>query len=168
MQHMASSLAKALVSCCPSLHYLDMRELRVSTELLAPLQGLSGLHVLHLSDSGNLGQDWSAVRQLTGLRELYLTAPHSAEGLLLQLTQLKKLTSLTFTGRLNKELVHARKLLSTVSVSNLGGASISLLQTNQCCSASPCWTVIWTSQGVVVPSSAGCEPPRGTALGQPT
>jgi hypothetical protein len=38
-----------LVSCCPGLQSLDMRGLQYSAELLAPLQGLSGLHTLSLA-----------------------------------------------------------------------------------------------------------------------
>jgi hypothetical protein len=46
----AAPAGTCLAKCCPNLRSLDMRWLQCSAELLAPLQGLSGLHKL-LSDS---------------------------------------------------------------------------------------------------------------------
>jgi hypothetical protein len=94
----AAPEATRLVSCCPGLQCLDMRNLQYSAEFLAPLQGLSGLHTLRL---GSRIQEEGgpppveAVAQLTGLRELTLSSPRSGGGLL-QLTQLQQLTLLEF------------------------------------------------------------------------
>ena len=86
-----------LVSCCPGLQHLDVQQLQYSAEGLAPLQRLSELHTLRLAT--NSGEGLEAVSQLTGLQELYLVAGcAAADRLLLQLTQLKQLTSLDFHG----------------------------------------------------------------------
>jgi hypothetical protein len=87
-----------LVSCCPGLRDLHMEQLNYTAELLAPLQGLSELHSLWLAHGDDEGERtweglWEAVGQVTGLRQLSLDFPY-AEGLLLQLTQLKQLTAL--------------------------------------------------------------------------
>ena len=94
-----------LPSCCPGLQCLDMMSVRYSPELLAPLQGLSGLHTLRLDVSRAelpAAEGLHAVSQLTGLKELDLHASsmslHDAEGLLLQLTQMQRLTKLTYYG----------------------------------------------------------------------
>jgi hypothetical protein len=88
-----------LVGCCPALQDLHMKQLNYTAELLAPLQGLSALRSLWLAHSDdNEEHTWEglgkAVGQLTGLRQLSMDFP-TAEGLLLQLTQLKQLTALT-------------------------------------------------------------------------
>jgi hypothetical protein len=56
-----------LVSCCPSLQYLEMASLLCSAELLAPLQGLSALQALHCSWGDATAEVVQAVCQLTGL-----------------------------------------------------------------------------------------------------
>jgi hypothetical protein len=84
-----------LVSCCPALQCLDMWQLQYIAERLTPLAGLSGLHTLRLH-SYIRKDGLEAVCQLTGLRELTLGAPGTAEGLLLQLAQLKQLTRLDY------------------------------------------------------------------------
>ena len=88
--------ASRLVSCCPSLQDLNMDELQCSAEPLTPLQGLSGLHTLHLLVSGpTAAEGLAAVCQLTGLKALSMCIQDVAEGLaLLQLTQLRQLTEL--------------------------------------------------------------------------
>ena len=101
-----------LVSCCPGLQSLDMHGLQCGSEVLGPLQGLSGLRTLLLADPcvGALndnalaeagGRGFEAVCQLTGLRELSLQEPDTPEGLLLKLAQLQQLTRLTYMGMLN-------------------------------------------------------------------
>lgn len=89
-----------------------MQHLQYSAELLAPLQGLSGLHTLTLSaeedcDDLLVGAGFAevclqVVAQLTTLRELRLWCPslYSGENLL-HLTQLRELTRLQFGGPLN-------------------------------------------------------------------
>ena len=94
-----------LVSCCPGLRSLHMRYLQYSAELLAPLQGLGDLHTLHVATVG-VGEGLEVVGQLTGLRDLSMFAACSTEGLLLQLTQLKQLTRLCYTGCLAGECPH--------------------------------------------------------------
>jgi hypothetical protein len=97
-----------LVSCCPGLQSLNMLNLLQSNGFLssafqlAPLQGLSGLHTLHLTAGGPRADGaLKVVCQLTGLRELSLDVSRTqAEGLL-QLTRLVQLTALTFWGRFN-------------------------------------------------------------------
>ena len=118
--------SSCLVSCCPGLQCLDMRWLRMSTELLAPLQGLSGLQELLWAADSELdptaAEGLAALCQLTGIRALdvRMYVPKTAEErLLLQLTQLKQLTKLTYRGPFNGgwgQLVH---LIAEVSCSNL-------------------------------------------------
>jgi hypothetical protein len=117
--------SSCLVSCCPGLQCLDMKWLGMSTELLAPLQGLSGMQELLLAAESELdptaAEGLAALCQLTGLRalDLRMFVPETAEErLLLQLTQLKQLTELTYRGPLNAkgQLV---KLSAEVSCSNL-------------------------------------------------
>jgi hypothetical protein len=88
-----------LVSCCPSLQCLDIWGLQYSAELLGPLQGLSKLQSLHVqTDPGTDGwEPLELVCQLTGLRKLQ--ADWVPDWLLLQLTQLKQLTELTYSGQ---------------------------------------------------------------------
>ena len=57
-------------------------------ELLAPLQGLSGLHTLRLNAEVPTEAELQAVCQLTGLRELEGALPHKATEAI-GLTQLK-------------------------------------------------------------------------------
>jgi hypothetical protein len=83
-----------LASCCPGLQFLNLQVLQYSAERLAPLQRLSMLHTLCVASS--FARDVEAVTQLTGLRQLNLTVYSKAQGLLLQLTQLKQLTCLNF------------------------------------------------------------------------
>ena len=51
-----------LFSCCPALLCLDMRGWECNAALLAPLQGLSGLHTLHLSPCGVESVDYPPPR----------------------------------------------------------------------------------------------------------
>mgnify|MGYP001806927977 CR=1 FL=1 len=95
-----------LVSCCPGLQCLGIRGLEYSTEMLLALQGLSGLHILSLNVQ--VFDDVDAVCQLTGLRELTINVTvnstvDACEGVLLQLTQLKQLTTLNYAGPLNAQ-----------------------------------------------------------------
>jgi hypothetical protein len=62
-----------------------MQELAYSSELLAPPQGLRGLHVLHLGNNEPSGEGLEVACQLAGIRELEIRAPRVAERLLLQL-----------------------------------------------------------------------------------
>jgi hypothetical protein len=94
-----------LVGCCPSLQSLDMRAVQCNAELLAALQGLSELHTLGLTLADSTAvADVQRVCQLTGLRELNLQAAlgncwdRDTEGWLMQVTQLKQLTTLTYEG----------------------------------------------------------------------
>jgi hypothetical protein len=88
----------SLVSCCPGLQSLQMGSLLCSAELLAPLQGLSELQVLHCNWGAVATEVVQAVCQLTGLRELVAqgSACMTDEGLLRHLTQLKQLTRLQY------------------------------------------------------------------------
>lgn len=67
---------------------------------LTALLGLSALHTLRLSADECMGTDGlNGLCQLTGLRKLQVSAPYDApEEWLLQLTQFKQLTSLTYSG----------------------------------------------------------------------
>jgi hypothetical protein len=93
-----------LVDCCPGLQSLLMQDLKHSAKLLPALHGLSGLHTLGLS-AVQAHEQLDGVCQLTGLRELVVRAPDVAQGLLLQLTQLKQLTALTYSGPLDASVV---------------------------------------------------------------
>jgi hypothetical protein len=101
-----------IARCCPELQSLNMRGLPYSAELLAPLQGLSGLHTLRLDDwQSAKAEGLQGLCQLTGLRELSVElhmqnltdvaqrvceASFDSEDwrLLLKLTQLQQLTAL--------------------------------------------------------------------------
>jgi hypothetical protein len=97
-----------LVNCCTGLQSLDLQKLRYSAKLLAPLAGLSVLTALRLAVDNTVYYSptvcccWRCMGlgvacKLTGLRELVLRMPAGeAEGLVLQLTQLKQLTRLTY------------------------------------------------------------------------
>jgi hypothetical protein len=90
-----------LVSCCPGLTHLNMRNLHHSTGLLIGLQGLSKLHTLCVGDDVLPADNWQALCQLTGLRELRVSCSahaYVAEEALLQLTRLKHLTALNIPG----------------------------------------------------------------------
>jgi hypothetical protein len=95
-----------LVSCCPSLQSLNMCYLRYRPQQLTQLQGLSGLHTLHLltgtaqelADNvpADTGQTLQAVCQLTGLRKLRLMVDDAhTSRLVTQLQQLQRLPHLT-------------------------------------------------------------------------
>jgi hypothetical protein len=90
----AAPAGSCLVSCCPNLQSLDMRGLQLREELLTALQGLSGLHTLHLEAPEGSTVGLEGVCQLTGLRKLEVVEPGDKTGLLLQLTQLQLLTCL--------------------------------------------------------------------------
>jgi hypothetical protein len=88
-----------LVSCCPGLESLTILGLERSRELLAPLQGLSSIHTLHMEPSWRNSEGFQGVVNLTRLRKLKLVdPPNVANELLLQLTQLTQLTSLDYNG----------------------------------------------------------------------
>jgi hypothetical protein len=93
-----------IVDCCPGLQSLLMQDLKNSAKMLPALHGLSGLHTLGLS-AVQAHERLDGVYQLTGLRELVVRAPDVAQGVLLQLTQLKQLTALTYSGPLDASLV---------------------------------------------------------------
>jgi hypothetical protein len=59
-----------LVSCCPALQSLNMAGLKYSTELLAPLQGLTALRTLDMPNPIKASEDLDGLCPLTGLREL--------------------------------------------------------------------------------------------------
>jgi hypothetical protein len=97
-----------LARCCSGLKSLRMLGLTCGVGQLAALGGLTGLHTLHVTVEYS-GSQWSdqraldcACSHLTGLRELNLDSsddPYADEaGLLLQLTQLRQLTALSFTA----------------------------------------------------------------------
>jgi hypothetical protein len=92
----------------PHMHY--------STELLAPLKRLSGLRTLLLEAVAST-HGLEVVGQLTGLQNLHLKDLHSAQGVLLPLTQLRQLTNLSYTGRrvgMPLALVHRFDMVSWV------------------------------------------------------
>jgi hypothetical protein len=99
----------SLVRCCPSIQAIRMEGLEGSLELLGALKQLSGLHTLHLDyeeeeeeDGFDAAECMQAVCQLTGLRELSVVVPYgTGDGPLLQLTQLKRLTTLSYQGLLS-------------------------------------------------------------------
>jgi hypothetical protein len=88
-----------LVSCCPRLQSLCMIGLQCTSELLSPLQGLSGLTELQLYPphlSNRYLRQVDAVSHFTGLSNLQLADFSASDGLLLQLTQLRQLTKLAY------------------------------------------------------------------------
>jgi hypothetical protein len=89
-----------LVSCCPGLDCLLMGLLQGSADLLAALTGLSRLQTLRCGWDEGTAEVVQAVYQLTGLRQLDVwgSALIWEEGSLLQLTQLKQLTSWQYCG----------------------------------------------------------------------
>jgi hypothetical protein len=77
------------------LEILDLRGLQYSRGMLASLQGLSSLTVLRVKPGDGAADGLEGVCQLTGLQQLHVQEPPgAAEGLLLQLTQLRQLTYL--------------------------------------------------------------------------
>jgi hypothetical protein len=88
-----------LVTCCPGLRSLKMEFVECSTELMAPLTGLSSLSKLHLLPVDDVQEGLSTVCELTGLRWLDLSYCSEAEGLRLQLAHLKQLTHLEYRHR---------------------------------------------------------------------
>jgi hypothetical protein len=106
-----------LVSCCPGLQSLCMQCLQSRAEQLAPLQDLSGLRSLSLTTSAEQSNQvlWVAA-SLTGLRQLGLCVVGDFDQLaLLQVTQLKHLTALSFDGHLSGALTRL-ELSSKVSL----------------------------------------------------
>jgi hypothetical protein len=108
----------SLVSCCPGLQQLYMGGMQSDTELrwssaaavpepdansiLAPLQGLSGLHTLHLAPRKPVEKPLVELCQLTGLKQLHLDFPQSVWSLQRELaeylTQMMQLTALSYRG----------------------------------------------------------------------
>jgi hypothetical protein len=74
--------------------------LHFGQDFLAAMQGLRELHTLSLiADATTAADRLHGLCQLTGLRDLDLSTPTNAqEELLLQLTQLRQLTALRYTG----------------------------------------------------------------------
>jgi hypothetical protein len=86
-----------LVSCCPKLQSLEMQNMLYSAELPASLQALSGLHTMLLTGCESVGGRFEAVRHLTWLRKLGLGCMLGVKAQqLLQMTQLKQLTTMSF------------------------------------------------------------------------
>jgi hypothetical protein len=85
-----------LASCCPGLQELGLQALHLSRGLVASLQGLSSMTALGLRPApGSEGLE--EVCQLTGLQQLDLQEePGTTQDSLLQLTQLRQLTLLTY------------------------------------------------------------------------
>jgi hypothetical protein len=109
-----------LISCCPGLQTLLMAYMQYSSELLAPLVGLSSLSELSLrpaDDSPEFGQGMEVVSQLTWLRRLKLSGCSKREGLMLSLTQLQQLTYL----ELQEPNTTAMVLQNHVSFTGFGG-----------------------------------------------
>ena len=100
-QHARAPDGSRLASCCPALQLLAMVSLQCSAELLAPLQGLSGLQTLRCGWALTTAEVVQAVGQLTGLRELYMwgAAHMKHDGSLMQLTQLKQLSAMSLYGK---------------------------------------------------------------------
>ena len=108
-----------LVSCCPGLQVLRLQRLQCQG-LLTALQGLSSLTSLHLWPPADSTEEWAeGLCQLTGLRDLRLIGA-AEEGLLLQLTKLRQLTSLQYGNRSNVASTgcnHFHGQVSTLNVS---------------------------------------------------
>ena len=102
----AAPEGSGIALCCPGLQSLDMRCLKCPLEQLTALQGLSELRKLCLATVVALTKaELQAVCQLTGLRLLELNTLYcqrlaaDTPGMLLQLTQLRQLTSLHYYGQ---------------------------------------------------------------------
>ena len=121
-----------LVSCCPGLQVLRMPYLLYTAELLAPLTGLSSLTelVLRPGDSPDRhtpeeeAQGLDMVCRLTGLRRLSLDDPQDDSGLLLQLTQLKQLTYLSFRVCGQQTGYKTARFSCEVSVNQIGSGCL--------------------------------------------
>jgi hypothetical protein len=85
-----------LVSCCPGLQTLKVCSLQCIAELLASLQGLSGLQTLQCDWEYATSDIVQAVCQRTGLRELCVWDALRIRETGLFLPQLKQLTSLQY------------------------------------------------------------------------
>lgn len=111
--HLASVAPESsrLVGCCPRLQSLNMLGLQCDTQL-ADLQALTGLSILHIQAA--VADNIDALCRLTQLRVLEVEARNLAEGLLLQLTQLKQLTDLYFHthGRTSTWLIQVSSALN--------------------------------------------------------
>jgi hypothetical protein len=92
----------SLVSCCRGLQSLEM-EMAFGAESLAALTGLSSLLKLDMWVDYPPSEGLKVVCQLTGLRELHLAFSSTADGFLLQLTQLRQLTRLHYSGVVEDE-----------------------------------------------------------------
>jgi hypothetical protein len=142
-----------LVSCCPGLQSLDMKYLQYNAEVLSSLHRLSGLHTLRLASGCSLASTWEGLQsggQLTGLRELCLFAPGCAEGLWLQLPQLKQLTSLAFSGPMGGKTDDLWMLVFTCKVSSDASLHPTCHRLCVVYAALPvlscqggCWFVVW-------------------------
>jgi hypothetical protein len=88
----------SLVSCCPGLKSLYMANVPHSEAVLGPLTALSGLKWLKVDNSEATVEGMGALCQLTGLKFLSVVVHETLdqEGLLLQLTKLKQLTTLAY------------------------------------------------------------------------
>jgi hypothetical protein len=80
-----------------------MQGLQCKPELVVTLEGLTGLTALAVRVDGSKGGSLGALCHLTGLQELRVFA-QAPVGLLLQLTQLKQLTSLDYEGPFEENL----------------------------------------------------------------
>jgi hypothetical protein len=121
-----------LVSCCPGLQTLWMKDLQYSAGLLAPLAGLSGLHELNLDPWGGTTEGLDEVCMLTQLKQLWLWG-HSEEGLLLQLTQLRQLTKLECSKTVDGEQVYCKW------VQEVSSRVERLFCPGACCLGGLCW-----------------------------
>jgi hypothetical protein len=91
------------VSCCPGLQALSMQCLQYSSQLLAPLTGLTSLQQLRLLHDNSSAEGLEVVCKLTGVKWLELDLPDDAGELLLQLTQLQQLTYFHYRGVMDGE-----------------------------------------------------------------
>jgi hypothetical protein len=106
-----------LVGCCPCLQNLYMARLRESAEHLPALQGLSGLTSLALHADQPSAAD--GLCHLTALKELWVLDCNLAQGLLMQLTELKQLTRLSYCGSVINEGCEFSSLKLTRKVGRL-------------------------------------------------
>jgi hypothetical protein len=128
-----------LVSCCPGLQLLCMMGLQCSSELLSPLQRLSGLTALQLYPphwSNRFLSQVDVVSQITGLRDLQVADYSPSDGLLLQLTQLRQLTQLSYqrgTPALNVPHLSWCCEVRTLSMQALASSDGALTQPHTAC-----------------------------------
>lgn len=85
-----------LVSSCPGLQCLNLTRCACSAQLLAPLQGLSDLRTLLINCEDPTGVVLEEVRRMTGLGQLEFTRLETSVPGMMQLSQLKQLTSLRY------------------------------------------------------------------------